>query len=252
MGEIKTKLQVLDRAFNIIDILAPEISLSAAEISGRSGLNKSTTYRFLEALAQHGYVEKTHDGKYRLGLKIVTVAGYYINKLELITIAQPCLWDLAAKLNLSVFIAIQDGTDIIYIARADVYKLRQIYTDIGMRVPALQTAMGKCLLADLTAEMQNVLISKTIEERKLGSTDIEYYKEMLRDVRRKGYALDDQEFMENLRCIGAPVYDYCGETVAAICASGTCTQISEDRYDEISKIVIRAANDISQKLGYKL
>ena len=121
-----------------------------------------------------------------------------------------------------------------------------------MRVPALQTAMGKCLLADLTAEMQNVLISKTIEERKLGSTDIEYYKEMLRDVRRKGYALDDQEFMENLRCIGAPVYDYCGETVAAICASGTCTQISEDRYDEISKIVIRAANDISQKLGYKL
>lgn len=252
MGDISTNLQVLDRTFKIIDVLAPVTALSVSEISSKTGLYKSTVYRFLDALIQHGYVEKTDTGLYKIGIKFVTVAGYYINKLELITSAQPYLWELATKLNLSVFMSIQDGADIIYIARADIFRMRQIYTDIGMRAPAISTAMGKCLLAQLSDKALEMTLSHKgiVKLTSHTITDMKELKKELHEIRLRGYAIDDQEFNENIRCIAAPVYDYCGDVVAAICASGTCSQLPAEYYEKYSEVVVEMADNISRKLGY--
>ena len=250
--DIVSNVQVLDRALKLIDILAPEKELGVSEISSRAGLNRSTVHRLLEALLLHGYVEKTENGLYRIGMKIIIIAGYYINKLELITVALPHLWDLAISLDLSVNMAILDGFDTVFVARADPYRNSSIYSEIGMHTPAYATAHGQCLLAQFTLEALDQIIKKyTFEKRTENTiTDSEALKDKLRKVRKQGYAVDDQGFVENMRCVGAPVYNFCGEPIAAISVSGSCSQLPLSRCNILAINVIETAEKISHGMCY--
>lgn len=105
--KITTDVQVLDRAFNLIDIIAESgKDLAVEELVEKTGLNRSTVYRLVEALAAHGYLEKTEQSRYRLGMKVVSLAGCYVNNLDLISIAQPYLWDTSYKFGLTCYMAV--------------------------------------------------------------------------------------------------------------------------------------------------
>lgn len=249
---IKTDLAVLDRGFYILDLLSDEQPLTGTQLRDRTGLSRSTLYRFLSALSTHGYIEKNEKGGYCLGHKLITLASSYINELDLVTMAQPLLWKLSGELNLTVYLAILYHTDIVTVACADVVRRQSVHTEIGLHMSAIRTAMGKCLLSNLSGKDLDLLFHNNGSPFGANSSmaSPKVRNQILHDIRENGYVIDKGEFDPALRCVAAPVYNYRNEIEAAICACGSRQQLPLDRCHSITSNVVSCANELSHRLGY--
>lgn len=138
-------VQVLDRAIDILELLAVEKEgLGVTEIGNRLGLHKSTVHRILAALGKRGLVEKSlNQSTYKLGLKMVEISSVYLNNIELKIEARPHLWDLSSKLNLVSHIGILDGDDVVYIEKINAVSNIRLYSEIGRRIPAFLPMSGR-------------------------------------------------------------------------------------------------------------
>ncbi len=247
-------VQVIDRTLDILEYLSHQRKgLGVTEIAAQTGLHKSTAHRLLQALLSRGYVEKDPLlGTYKLGLKLIETVSFYLNSLELQTEARPYLWDLTGKLNLTVHLGVLDGTDVVYIEKLDVFNTVRIYSQIGFRVPAYCSALGKCLLSKLSDKELNVLLQGYRFEKYTDNTlpDLPALKRLMREVRAQGWAMDNEEHQSGHRSVAAPIYDYRGEVIAAISASGPVSLIPDERLPELIATVKKNAVQISQHLGY--
>lgn len=241
-------IRVVDRTFDILELLSQnQKSMSLTEIVKATGLSKSTVHRLLQTMYVRHYVEKDNEGCYTIGLKLVELVGYHINNLELQTEAKPFLADLRSELNLSAHLGILDATDVIYVEKIDLYPTTMLYSQIGYRSPAYCSSMGKCLLSCLSGEEleENFSGFKFVQFTPKTITNIHALKQHLKEVRKQGWAMDDEEYSPGHRCVGAPIYDYKGDAIAAISVSGQITQISDKKLPEIIKQVKDKALQIS-------
>jgi IclR family transcriptional regulator, KDG regulon repressor len=248
------QIQSIDRALNILEVLATQRDgLGITAIAKRTGLSKSTVHRILISLALRGYVEhETTSSNYRLGLKYIEIASYYINSLELQTEARPFLWDLTSELGLTAHLGILDAHEVVYVEKLDVFPGVRLYSQIGYRVPAYCSSLGKCLLSGLSSDDLEAAMTHCSFERFTDKTitNLRDLKKNLRLVRERGWALDDEEHDIGHRCIGAPIFDYRGDVVAAVSASGPITVLSDDRINQVVDKVRNSAMKISQRMGY--
>jgi IclR family KDG regulon transcriptional repressor len=228
---IQTGIQVLDRAFYILDIVSEKgEDLTAGQIAAEAGLNRSTTYRIAESLAKHGYLEKKDNGKYNIGTKIVLLAGYSVNNLDLISIAQPYLWKTAEQFGQTCYLAILSGTDVIFAARADSFRKGSIFSEIGLHYPAYTCALGWCLLSQYSSDVLRKIMSGT-EYRKTAVHTVSSFEELanrIHRIRTDGYAYESECFRNEEACLAVPVYNYCGDIIAAISIAGR-TDFSKKR-----------------------
>jgi DNA-binding IclR family transcriptional regulator len=246
-------VQSIDRALDIIEALSTERKgLGVTELSRRIGLHKSTAHRLLSTLARRAYVTKRADGGYQLGLKLIEAVSCYINSLELQTEARPYAAQITAELGLTAHIGILEGDQVVYIERLDVFSGIKLYSQIGLRRHAYCSSLGKCLLSGFgKEELEHILINCSFNRftpNTLPSFEA-LYKE-LKKVRAQGYAVDNLEYSLNNRCIGAPIYDYRGEIIAAISASGPPTLLTESRVGEVADFVKIKAMEVSRSMGY--
>lgn len=249
----KSNVQSLERAFLILERLSTSRSaMGPTEISALTGIHKSTVYRILVTLQSMGYVEKDDNGVYRVGVKLVEMVSNHINNLELQTEARPYLNELHLESQLVVHLGILDGKDVVYIEKMDIVPNLRLYSQIGIRVPAYCSSLGKCLLATLSGDRLDYIFSKVKMEAFTDKTivNIKDLKNHLRKVRSQGWAMDDEEYIVGHRCIGAPVYDYRGECIAAVSASGPISILDETRIDSVSEKVRLTAGKISKRLMY--
>lgn len=246
-------IQVIDRAFDILEILAFEKDgLGVTEIGNRLGLHKSTVHRILGTMVKRGYIEKTRDrGLYKVGLKLVEISSVYLNSVELKTEARPYLSALMSKLGQPVHLATLDDCDVVYIDKIEQVNSIRLYSQIGRRVPAYCSALGKCLLSGFSdKEIENRLSKMNY----VGYTNytITTKEELFRQIieaRRNGWAIDDEEHELGVRCVAAPILDYRGKVVAAVSISASTNVFSKDRVDEFVKNVKETAHEISLRLG---
>lgn len=248
-------VQVLDRAFDILEILSLERNgLGVTEIGNRLGLHKSTVHRILSAMAERGYIEKASEkGVYRIGLKLVEVSSIYLNNVELKTEAKPYLSELTLKMNQPSHLATLKGNDVVYIDKVEVVNSIRLYSQIGLRVPAYCSALGKSLLSGLLdMELEEKVSKMTFSAYTEHTiTDRHELLRQVKQIREKGWALDDEEHEAGVRCIAAPVYDYRGKVIAAVSVSGPAGVISPGRDEEVAAMVKDIALKISKRLGYK-
>lgn len=246
-------VQSIDRALDIIEVLAEERDgLGVTELANRVKLHKSTAHRLLSTLVRRNYVEKTEAGMYRIGLKLIEAVSCHINSLELQTEARPYIVDIISHLGLTSHLGILDGRDVVYIEKMDVISTVKMYSQIGARVHAYCSALGKCLLSSYSKQELDFLM-KECSFRKLTPNTIasmEDFHEEMAKVRRQGWALDDEEFEIGYRCIGAPVYDYRGDVIAAISASGDIRVLKDDRIEDTAEYVKQVAKKLSRSMGY--
>lgn len=246
-------VQSIDRALDIIEVLAEEQDgLGVTELANRVKLHKSTAHRLLSTLVRRNYVEKTEAGMYRIGLKLIEAVSCHINSLELQTEARPYIVDIISHLGLTSHLGILDGRDVVYIEKMDVISTVKMYSQIGARVHAYCSALGKCLLSSYSKQELDFLM-KECSFRKLTPNTIasmEDFHEEMAKVRRQGWALDDEEFEIGYRCIGAPVYDYRGDVIAAISASGDIRILKDDRIEDTAEYVKQVAKKLSRSMGY--
>jgi IclR family transcriptional regulator, KDG regulon repressor len=258
ISEIKDspyQVQVLDRALGILDLLAngsPE--LGPSEISERTGLHKSTVHRLLQVLERHRLIEKkAQNGKYCLGLKLFELGSKAVAQLDLRERARPYLERLVRETGETAHICVLDGDRMLSIANVESARTLRTPSTVGHRTPLHCTSVGKALLAFLPEDEQSELIKKcelTAYTRHT-LTKPAQLKAELKLIRQRGYAMDDEEIEEGLRCIGAPVMDYSGRVIAAMSIAGPAFRLIEERIPAVARSVIQAASELSVELGYK-
>ena len=250
---MEEKVRVLDRAFDILDILSENIvPMKLSESSSASGLSKSTVHRILSAMLERSIVAKTDTGAYTIGYKIIEFASTHINNLELLTEAKPYLSRIMRELDLTAHLGILDGADVVYLEKLDGHPNAQRYTQVGHRSPGFCSSIGKCLMAGMSRdELDEVL--DLCDFRKYTPNTITSRRDYIRhlkEVRRQGWAMDDEEYEIGHRCVGAPIYDYRGLPVAAISASGSVNLLTDDKLETVIHKVKDLAGLLSRQIGY--
>ena len=242
----------VDRIFDLLEILGQsDREISITELSARAGLSKTTAFRLVQMMCLRGYAEKTQDAKYILGPKVLELAGYHLNALELQTAAQPFLSDLYADLHLTVHLGKLVDTKVVYLELLN-QNLPMKSGNEGIRVDAFTSSIGKCLLACESGNKVDELLEchhlKKYTENTI--TDPALYKEHLRQIRRQGWAMDNGEYLPDRRCVGAPVFDHSGAPVACVSVSGSIREITDEKLMAVVGEVRDTAMQISRRMGY--
>lgn len=249
---MEDNVRVINRTFDILELLAhTNHPMSLAEIVTESGISKTTVYRLLQTMYNRHYVEKDKNNCYTIGIQLVETVSSHINGLELQTESKPVLAALREELKLTAHLGILDGIDVIYVEKLDLYPTTRLYTQVGYRSPAYCSSMGKCMLSCLSGnELEDILYRMKFEKFTPNTIiSAQELKQHLKKVRTQGYAMDDQEYMAGHRCIGAPIFDYRGDAIAAISASGPISQVTTDKMPFVIAEVKKAAAEISKRMG---
>jgi len=249
------RVQVVDRALAALDVLANRSSeCSLAELCIALGLHKSTVHRLMMVLEQHRLVDKNPEtGRYRLGLKLFEFGSKAVAALDPRRHARPYLDRLQRELGETVFFCILDDGQVFYLDKVESQQSIRTACTVGSRAPAYCTAVGKAMLAELPdAEVNDIVRRwglKAITANTI--TTAAALRAELRAVRSRGYAIDNEEKEEGLRCISAAVRGHSGKLFAAISVSGPAFRITKGRIPEIGEVVMRAANDLSVEFGHQ-
>lgn len=244
---------VLEKTLDIIEYLSlADAPVSLSQISKDTKISKTTVHRLLQTLLMRHYVEKNDQQHYSIGWKLIQLVSNQINHLELQTEANPILIMLHSELNLSVHLGILEGHEVVYIEKMQSVARSQVYSNVGYRTPAHCSSMGKCLLSCMSGhQLDTFLYACPFEQYTPNTyTSSPQFRKYLKQVRHQGWAIDDQEYLLGHRCVGAPIYDYRGEAIASISASGSTMEISENRIPFIVEQVKDAALQISKRMGY--
>jgi DNA-binding IclR family transcriptional regulator len=248
-------VQVLDRALAALEVLqARPQECSLVELCTALKLHKSTVHRLMMVLEQHRLVDKNPEtGRYRLGLRLFEFGSKAIGALDLKRHSRPHLAKLLQEINETVHFCILDDGQVFYVEKVEPERSVRMACTVGSRAPAYCTAVGKAMLAELSDAEVKLIVRRWGLQRatKNTITTAAELKAELSAVRNRGYAVDNEEKEEGLRCVGAAVRGHSGKLIAAISVSGPAFRVTKERIEEIGQAVMREANLLSEELGYQ-
>lgn len=243
------------RTIDLLELLAESPHpLNLTEICQKMSLPKSSAHDLLHTLiARHAVEYDNPDTKtFRLGIKMFSIGSAVIAKNDLYKIAHPVLEKLSAATNGTSYLAIEKDNMIVYLDKVEGESPIRATCSAGDRNYMQSTGLGKALLATHTDADVRDIVSSTglVAHTDHSITDLPMLLSDLQQTRQRGYAIDDREGMEFLKCIAAPIRNHKNEAVAAISAALFATKLTDDRIEEVSVLVTESAFDISRQLGF--
>ncbi len=251
------KVQVLDRAINILEFIGRQSSGEAAlpELSAAMKLHKTTTHRIAHVLESRGLLRRGLDSnRYRLGLHLYDLGCQALDHVNIRDEARPLMTRVAYEVGETVHLALLDRAEVLYIERVEAQRSLTMGSKLGARNPVYCTALGKAILAySAETEVDRTLAGLRMEARTRNTiTNVLTLKRELERVRDRGYAIDDEEIEEGIRCIAAPILNASGLAVAAVSVSGPSSRITPERYQLIGKTMMKAAQELSTRMGHQV
>nr|WP_119611718.1 IclR family transcriptional regulator C-terminal domain-containing protein [Streptomyces acidiscabies] len=241
-------IEALARGLEVITAFAPQRpDMSLSEVATATGLARPTARRILLTLEELGYVRSCDRG-YSLTPRVLDLGMAYVGSLGLWDVARPHMERLVARTNESCSVAQLDGGDIVYVARVAVPKIVTLSVRIGTRFPALQTSLGKVLLAALEPERLDKALAEPTRSglTPLWRPDAGERDAVLREVRAQGWALADEDLALGIRSVAVPLRDGEGKVVAAINGNAHAAETSlADLRDRHLPLLLQTAGDIS-------
>lgn len=245
-------MSVLERGLDLLDSLADLGDAGVVELARRVGTDPSQAHRALRVLQQRGYVEQDGGTKrYRLSSRIVEMASSQLKRIDVRMEAQPILRGLAEITTHTAHLAILSRQYAVIIDRAQGASAVSVNIEMGEIAPLHATALGKALLAHLDAPMIDAVLTG-IDRTPLTAHTVlseEELRTRLAEIRTCGYATDDEEAFEGVRCVAAPVFNWADKVVAAIGVSGPAWLISPPLFSALAQQVLLASGALSRKLG---
>jgi IclR family acetate operon transcriptional repressor len=230
-GKSNYHTHALARGLLILETVAAQRDpATLTEIHAASGLPKSTIVRLLSALVDEEYLVRVDDRpSYRLGHKVMGLASAFVDALSVPDLARPHLLELAAQTRQTANLAVLDGTHVIHVAVEHPARPLRLDASVGDRAVPYGTGLGKVLLAGLpegeVAEHLPPLPWAPATPATI--TTVEQLEPVVATVREQGYAYDDEESDEGLRCLAVPVMVN-GSTLAALSVSGAAGEFSDE------------------------
>lgn len=246
----------IERTLSILEIVSHNSNgLSNSDISRRLKIPKSSASYILRVLENRSYlIRERESGKYRLGLKLMSLTRDMLTHLDFRKIARPIMEDFVKKVKLPMHLAVLDNGRAVYVEKVEAESFVKMDIWVGHRLPIHTTAIGKILVSQLDDEEITKILDKHGMERKTSksiTTQKKYLAEMTK-VRKFGFAVDNEENSLGVRCVAAPVYDSNGKIIAALGTSSTIMQIDEGQLPKVLDIVKISAFDISSQMGYQM
>jgi DNA-binding IclR family transcriptional regulator len=225
--------------------------LGVNEIARRVGLHKSSVSRILGALEHARFVERdTLTNRFRLGSGLISLAGRLLASLSVIDVARPFLNELAHATGETTNLSIWNNGEVLIIDQViGPAPIKHITTPGNS--PVHCTAAGKILLAYATPENAKKILSRRLPQLTPNTiTDPKSLTLEIDQVRRQGYAINDEELMPDVAAIAAPVRDHRGQTIASLSIALPKFRFSQARRAELATKIIRSAQVISARMGY--
>jgi len=249
----KYRIGVLNKMFDLLDVLEREGPLTLTELSQRAATNKVTVLRILANLEARDYVERDELGRYSLGMRLLQLGLRKSAATDLRAVAHPVLRELRDQFDETVNLGVLIGAGILYLDILESTLSLRMAASAGARDDIHSTAIGKAIASRWNGREQEQLASLSMAPKTARTiTGIEQLRQELARVRDRGFSIDDEENETGARCIGAPIFDHTGECVGAISVSGPTIRMTDDRIVQIAQAVQTAANVISERLGYRL
>jgi DNA-binding IclR family transcriptional regulator len=248
--------QSLKRGLHIIEVISTiGGSATLAEVARKTALPRSTAHHLLRALVEFGYLIQDGDARtYTLAPKLFRLTGSTWTREQLSEIAMPFLDALSRRTGEGTSLAVlRDGVVTVIAKREPVGPVR-VVQEVGARRPIYCTAVGKVLAAWLPERELDGVISRTVFERKTAKTitsPTAFRRELAR-IRATGFAIDNEEHIEGIRCIAAPVRDHSGGVRASLCVVGPKNRLPQRRQAEIRQALTAMSAELSARLGHGL
>lgn len=249
-----SKVTTAVKFFETLDVISnakPHIGISLTETANKLHASKSTVFRYLQTMERLGVVERNERDNYNLGWKILSLASNYLNNMDLPNLAEPYMRELSFTSQETIHLAVPSDNWIMYISKVDSPQSIQMIARIGTRNPMYCTALGKSILAFSPEDKVDEVIQLGLQPRTVNTlTNPAELKKDLVEIRQRGFAIDDIENEEGVRCIGAPIFNYSRRVVGAVSLSGPANRITPDRFEELGSLVRETGLAISRRMGY--
>lgn len=248
-----TTIKSVEKALDILECLAHErVSVNLKVLSERVGLNQSTVFRILKTLELRGYVEQDKTSKqYGLGMRIVELCSSLLSEMEVYTQVLPFMQKISDACDETVSLGVLKENEVFILASIPVTRADRIYVQQGDRHPVYCTALGRVLTAYLSEDELSQLLS-SIRMRKYTEktvADAEAFVQSLKEVREKGIALEDEEFIEGNISLAVPLRNHQAKVIGGLCIAVPNTRFAE-KQEQLSSLLRRFGSYISQRFGY--
>lgn len=247
----RVTIQVMDRAMRLIDALAERSGpVSLKDLALATELHPSTAHRILNDLATGRFVERTDNGYYSLGMRLLELGHLVKARLSVREVALIPMRELHELTGQTVNLSVRQGDEIVYVDRA--YSERsgmQVVRAIGGRAPLHLTSTGKLFLAAVDDRQVRAYALRTglAGNTRNSLTDQVLLERELSLVRRLGYARDNEELEMGVRCIAASIRDEAGRLIAGLSISAPASRLKDEWIGDLTD----TAAQISRALGYQ-
>ena len=240
------------KAIKIVESLVSKSEWDLAKLTSQTGIQKSTVHRMLLTLQSLGYVEQNPKNKrYSGSIKFFELGCKITQHLNYIEVARPYLVELSEETNETINLSVRDKLEMIVMERIGSEHMLKQDTRLGDRFISYCSAAGKAVLAYMgKAEREKLFAGHVLKSSSPKS--IKTFKDLERELEitvSRGYALDNEEFLVGLRCVGAPVFNHNNEVIAGLSVSAPTVRLKMRDIPKLAKTVISTAKNISHKLG---
>lgn len=253
MGAMARMTPAVVRTLDILELFLDGGPLTAAEVVRRTDIPKTSAHELLATLVARHYLQKDEIGTFRLGVRLLHLGNAYSERFDMLAAANEVARDLTARTGETVSVALRDGVQVFYLAKIEPSYTLRLPSNIGQRLPASATALGKVLLAHVPAAALREMYAHTdalprMTERSI--TSLSALEAELEQVRRSDIAFEYEESTPGVTCVAAPVRDATGAVIAAISLSIPSPRFTARAVSEWVDLVRDAGKSLSSSLGY--
>lgn len=248
MSRNKTVLRSMD----ILSLFEEHAELTFQEIIELSQMPKTSVYRMLQSLEEMQFLEKGEDAKYRLGLIFLRFGSLVSARLDLRGAAYPIMKELHEDVEEAINLALKQGDTAVYIEKIDTKQKVRLFTAIGRTSPLYAGACSRSILSFLPeVDIQAYVRNTELKQVAPGTiTDKQVLYQSIEQANKDGYVQSNSELENHTSAVAAPIFNHEGAAIAGLSIAGIEAHYTEEQVRLYAEKVMKAANDISKKLGY--
>jgi IclR family acetate operon transcriptional repressor len=247
-----TSVQALDRGLRILAIVAEGDALSLSEVAARSGIAASTAYRMLTTLSHHGMVEFDQAAQlWSVGVGTYSMGSAFLRRRKLVDRARAIMQGLMEATGETANLGVAEDDCVVFVSQVETHQAIRAFFRPGTRSTFHASGIGKAILAYLPPDRIEAILRKAGLEAYTAKTlaDPASLARDLAEIRERGFAIDDEERNEGMRCVAAAIFNEFGEPVAGISVSGPTVRVTPERVAAVGPLVRQSAQEVTRAIG---